>query len=104
MHQPQDGGIRTVHCRIDEQEVGIHAGDPLEQLNGSVHVVEQSQAQHDVELVQCGEIQLEEVVVLEAVSRRIDVLGLEHEFGLLDVHPTSVDAQYEIAAGLDGIQ
>ena len=61
-------------------------------------MIEQPEAEHDVELSPRQPIGRQKIGLDKAVTRRIDAFDFEHERGLLDMHRAGVDAQHEIGA------
>ncbi len=93
---------RAADFGVDHEQLGSAAGHQLEQLEGAVHVVEQAEAQHHVELLL--QLELEHVALDEAIAPALDPLRLEHELRLRQVGSAPVHAEHEVGAGVGGEQ
>ena len=94
----EQAGTRARDVRIDDERSCAAAGHQLEQLDRSIDLIHDAQAQHDVEFAIEGAC--EQRLRAKEIARRVDLLGLEHELGLLDAFDVCVDAEHVVGAGL----
>jgi len=96
-------GTRGPYAAYDHQ-VAAPFAQPAEETDRIAHVVEEAEAQHDVERRVICEVRLEDVRLAERIPVGVDPCGLEDQLSLLDVHLPRVEADHVGAAGLNRTQ
>src|SRR5262249_37235509 len=81
-----------------------YSADPLEKRHRLANVIEQTEAQDDVEAADVPAHRIEEVGATEVVTRLSHPLRLENKLSLIDMHLAAVDSKDESAAAFDGAQ